>query len=499
MTKSQTPLRQLKEKARLLQANGQLRDAISHWRNILLARPDDVDALYSMGRALLTLGRLAEAEASLRVAVERAPQRAEIWITLSRIQRLWGNEEAAEESLHNAIARQSDHPHAHQALGELKLRQGRVMEAMAAFQTALTLEEGFPPALIGMGKGWWLRGQAEEAERHLREAVKSAPKYSESHLQLALLLLSTGKGAEGWRELEWRQGAQTQLTEAAPIPDPKINKLPLWDGHALESQILLVTHEGGLCEALQFFRLLNQIPAQHVIYRCPAALKSLLQGSHGKVTLSPDDTPPPVADLQVPLLSLPHLLNMDKPKTAKPYLRADPTELSPWRKKLGDGVRIGICWKGGNRPFDNGVRHVPLAYFQPLADLDGVTLVSLQKGDGRQEMDEVPFPIHDYESELDEGMQAFLDSAALISALTLVISVDGAIAHLAGALGRPVWTLLPAGPAEWRWQAEGRETPWYPTMDLFAPDSGEGWEDLMAGLAHRLNRMMAGDDPDQLG
>ncbi|RED45100.1 tetratricopeptide repeat protein [Aestuariispira insulae] len=496
MKKPASPVKILKDRAQLLHARGQTGEAVMIWRNILLARPDDVDVLLAMGRALFEAGRIAEAEASLRVAVERAPQRPEIWIALSQCLQSWGSWQEAEDCLHNATARAPDRWEAHQALGALKLAQGSIMEAMAAFQAALDRNSDFAPARIGLGRGWWLRGQAEEAIRHFKEAAESAPKMPETQLQLGLALLSQGKGAEGWRALEGRMNAQTQLNDPPIQLDPKIKTLPLWNGQPLTHETLLVTHEGGLCEALQFSRLLNRIPAERVIYHCPASLKALLQGSHSKAEFVSDHETAPAADRRVPLLSLPHLLNLDRPDDQKPYLRADPTLLSPWRSRLEGGVKIGIAWKGGSRPFDAGERYVPLEAFRPLNELEGVSLVSLQKGDGRQEMDAVPFPVHDFDSEMDEEQDAFLDSAAMIQAMPLVIAVDGAIAHLAGALGRPVWCLLPPDLPEWRWQAEGRDTPWYPTMDLFrCPDSGN-WENLMQELATRLRRMMAGEDPD---
>jgi len=498
MSKKASQLSKLKSQARHLHAQGRSPEAILIWRNILLARPDDVDSLYAMGRTLLEIGRLAEAEASLRVAVERAAHRAEIWITLAKALTQWGDVEEAENCLHNAIARAPDQPHPHQALGEMKLKAGDIMQAMAAFQAALDRDQGFSPAQTGMGKGWWLRGQRDEAIRHFREAVKSSPRYADGHLQLSLALLAQGKGAEGWHEFEWRRHLGGKPYGSLPDLDPVTAALPEWDGHALAGQTLIITHEGGLCEALQFGRLLDLVQGGRVIYLCPAPLRALLQGAHWKADLVADNEPAPKADLRASLLSLPNLLNLDEPPEQVPYLRPDPTLLAPWRARLGDSVRIGICWRGGSRPFDAGDRHIPLEAFKPLADLEGVSLVSLQKGDGRQEMDEVPFPIHDFDSEMDDGEHAFLDSAAMIQAMTMVVSVDGAIAHLAGALGRPVWTVLPHGSPEWRWQTMERETPWYPTMDLFrCPQPGD-WSGVMATLAQRLKRMMLGEDPDRL-
>lgn len=484
----QSKLVKLTKAAQSRQAAGRLDDAIMIWRTILLAQPDHVPTLYALGKTLFEQGRIAEAEATFRVAVERAPQQPALWRILAKVLMHWENWEEAENCLHNALARAPEDVDTLLSLGQLKLKSGAVMEAMAGFQTVLDQDSANKEALLGMGEGRWKQGQWQEAVRCFQQAAMLHRSDPAVQFRLARAQLSLGQWQDSWDYFE----ARTKLDK------PDWGRIPTWQGEAIDDKTLLVNHEGGLSDALQFGRLAERVPAQQVIYRCPASISRLLKGSHWSVEIASDRDPKPRADVQTSLLSLPALLKLSPPDLPGrfPYLRADPTELSHWRSRLGDGVRIGISWQGGSRLFGEGTRQIPLTAFEPLCGLPRIRLFSLQKGEGREQLQQLGLPIEDLDPDLDEGRDAFLDTAAAINCLTMVISVDNAIAHLAAALGKPVWCCLPHGLPEWRWQASGRDTPWYPTMDLFhCPNPGD-WRGLMRELARRLQTMMGGFDPD---
>lgn len=484
----QSNLTKLTKAAQKRQAAGRLDDAILIWRTILLAQPDHVPTLSALGATLFDQGRIAEAEATYRVAVERAPQQPELWRALARILRHWENLDEAENCLHNALARAPDDHESLIAMGQLKLRQGAVMEAMAQFQSVLDRNAADKDALLGMGEGRWQQGQWQEATRCFQRAALVHKNDPVIRFRLARAQLSLGHWQDSWAYFE----ARTKLTK------PDWDRVPVWQGEPIADSTVVINHEGGLSDALQFGRLAERVPAMRVIYRCPAEIHRLLKGSHWTIDIIPDSDRMPEADFQVSLLSLPHLtgLTIDDLPGRVPYLRADPTELSKWRRRLGDGVRIGISWQGGSRFHGDGKREIPLTAFQPFCDLPRVQLYSLQKGEGREQLAQSGLPVEDLDQELDEGPDAFLDTAAAITELTMVITVDNTIAHLAGALGKPVWCCLPHGLPEWRWQASGRDTPWYPTMDLFHCEQPGDWQGLMKTLARRLQTMMGGFDPD---
>lgn len=484
----QSKLVKLTKAAQSRQAAGRLDEAIVIWRTILLAQPDHVPTLYALGETLFQQGRIAEAEATFRVAVERAPQQPALWRILAKVLMHWENWEEAENCLHNALARAPEDVDTLLSLGQLKLKRKAAMEAMAHFQTVLDSDPTQKGALLGMGEGRWQHGQWQEAVRCFQRAAMMHKTDPAIHFRLARAQLSLGHWKDSWDNFESR----------LKLEKPDWGRIPNWQGEPVEDKTLLVNHEGGLSDAIQFGRLAEMVPAQRVIYRCPASVRRLLHGSHWSIEVASDRDPVPRADLQVNLLSLPALLKLspDDLPGRMPYLRADPTELAHWRTRLGEGVRIGISWQGGRRIYGEGTRQIPLSAFQPLCDLPRVSLFSLQKGEGREQLHQYGLPIEDLDMELDEGPDAFLDTAAAINCLTMVISVDNAIAHLAGALGKPVWCCLPHGMPEWRWQATDRDTPWYPTMDLFHCPEPDDWHGLMQSLAQRLKTMMGGFDPD---
>ncbi|WP_420548237.1 tetratricopeptide repeat protein [Curvivirga sp.] len=477
------------------QGNGSM--AVMLWRKILLAHPDHVPSIYYMADVLFRLGRLSEAEAALRVALERASGEAHIWVLLGKVLTDWGEGslQEAEECFHNAIARNPDSPEGQIGLGEFYLSQQRVMEAMAAFQMAADKAPDNPKALRGLGEGWWQRGQMEEALRCFREAHEKAPDNKMVELRFATALLSTGNYLEGWTKFE----ARLKERRALPITD-----LPIWDGTDLRNRGLIVICEGGYAETVQFCRvagLVNLVfPEAKVTLVVADEMKPLLRTMRWSVTVIGESERWQEAAAWVPLLSIPAILKMDKTEIPNrvPYLRPDPTALAPWRERMGEGIKIAVAWHGNEPAFDDRERKIPLDTFEAIQKLDDVSLISVQKGEGHQDIDKVPFPIWDFNEDLDEAGGAFIDTLAILECCALVITVDSVIAHLAGALGKPVWVPLPAGQPDWRWAAEGRDTAWYPTMELFPADPHESWADLMTRLARRLEMMQKGLDPDEL-
>jgi len=272
--------------------------------------------------------------------------------------------------------------------------------------------------------------------------------------------------------------------------------VPRWDGNAgLEGKTLLVHAEQGLGDTIQFARYMPLLVEKgaRVVFEVMPQLAALLRGPQLQSVPRGEALPP--VDYHCPLLSLPLAFDtqLDSIPNKVPYLFAEPARIATWGDRLRElpGLRIGIAWQG-NMQVERLIwargRSIPLKALAPLAEVPGVSLVSLQKGPGAEQLREVSFRdrVLELSEELDPGPDAFLDTAAVMAGLDLVISSDTSIAHLAGALARPVWVALNAA-ADWRWLLERTDSPWYPTMRLFRQlDRSKGWEPVIAAMVEAL-------------
>ena len=329
------------------------------------------------------------------------------------------------------------------------------------------------------------QGKLDGAAACCRRALELKPDFAEAHLQQSLLSLVTGDFQRGWTEYEWRwKDKQWQRRNFSQ---------PLWDGQRLEGKTILLHAEQGLGDTIHFVRYVPQVKQRGgtVIVECPKPLLSLLTSGAGIDRLVGRGEELPPFDLQAPLLSLPGIFrtSLETIPADVPYLFADPGLVEHWRRELGSiaGFKIGIAWHGSPKHPNDRNRSIPLASFEPLARCSRVRLLSLQKGTGAEQLQDLAgrIPVADVGSRLDD----FRDTAAVLVNLDLVIACDTAVAHLAGALGVPVWVALPFT-ADWRWLLDRSDSPWYPTMRLFRQRQPGDWpgvfEDIKAELAARL-------------
>jgi hypothetical protein len=327
------------------------------------------------------------------------------------------------------------------------------------------------------------QGALGEAVASYRRALELRPDYAEAHNNLAFVWLLTGDFEQGWSEYEWRWKAN--------LLSPPSFTQPLWDGTPLAGRTILLYAEQGLGDTLQFIRYAPLVERRggRVIMACPRPLLQLLASCPGIDRLVALDAVSSDFELYALLMSLPRILgtSLESIPADVPYLEADPELTVHWQSELATfsrEFRIGIAWQGN--PDHRGDRHrsFRLAQFAPVARLEGVRLFSLQKGPGAEQIREVGdrFPVTDLGSRLDETTGAFMDTAAVMKNLDLVISADTAIAHLAGALGVPIWVALSSAP-DWRWLLGREDSPWYPTMRLFRQASPGDWDGVFARIA----------------
>ncbi len=318
-----------------------------------------------------------------------------------------------------------------------------------------------------------------DAEACYREALRWHPEDPVLHVNLAVVLLLAGKFAPGWEEYEWRFRAG-----AAQVPPCS---QPRWNSEDLAGRTLLIRAEQGMGDTIQFGRYVKLAAGRGpVILEVQPGLRHLMGGVLDKALIVSVGDPLPSFDLWCPLLSLPYIFGMQAP--SPPYLSADADRVAGWRARIGThGRKIGIAWQGNPASAAERGRSIPLREYLPLAQVPGVRLISLQKHHGLDQLASVPdgLRIETLGDDFDAGPDAFIDTAAVMACLDLVITSDTSVAHLAGALGRPVWVGVQHVP-DWRWLLEGEDCLWYPTMRLFRQATRGDWSSVFARMVERL-------------
>lgn len=436
---------------------------------------------FARAMELQRAGRLAEAEAVYRPLVTAGGAFAvEARINLGAILDETGRPAEALDQYRLALAAREGDPIALNNMGSTLFRLGRFAEAARQFRLALERMPDSPEIAIALGGALQRSGDLEAALACFRDLVRRRPDDADAHWNLALALLLAGAFKEGWSEYQWRW-KRYGFTSPRRAFD-----VPAWDGAPLQGKRILVHGEQGYGDTIQFARYLPMVAQRGgtVIAECQsAALIPLLESIPGvsEVCVMGEELPP--FDLETPLLSLPHIFGTELATVPDrvPYLAPPPERLAPWREKLaGDpGLKVGLVWAGKALP--DPFRSCPLRHLAPLAEVPGVTLYSLQVGEEVAQAKECPGLV-----DLTSGIRDFGDTAALIAGLDLVISVDTSVAHLAGALGKPVWLLLPMA-GDYRWLVARDDSPWYPSMRLFRQKLQGEWGEVVQRVRAALD------------
>lgn len=437
-------------RATALQRLGRREEAIDAYRQTLETYPADAAALMNLGVALQERGDLEDAVNVLAEAAALTP-----------------DDETPQIDLISAL---------HIDLGIALHQLGRLDDAESAYQIALDLAPGNPRAWSNLGNLLHDRLLLAEARMAHENALVHGGADPEFHWNYAMTLLLSGDYRKGFAEFEWRR-RKPDLPERAFAG-------PAWDGTDPTGKRILLYTEQGSSNAIQFARYATVVAAAgaNVVLGCPenlAALFATLEGPEKIVTNWRNAEP---YDCHASLMSLPSLMGT-APETipaATPYLRA-PDDAAIVLPDAGGAKRIGIVWAGNPSHANDRKRSLPLAALEPLFDADGVNWFSLQVGSRAADVGDCGAPIHD----LSLDLHSFADTAAAIAQLDLVISVDTAAAHLAGALGRPVWLMLPHA-ADWRWFTRRADSPWYPSMRLFRQPAPGDWDSVVAAIKESL-------------
>jgi tetratricopeptide (TPR) repeat protein len=502
----------------LLREQGELEAAADRARAALALQPNYAAAHNNLGSALMMLRRPAEAVACFQHAVDLQSDLVEASSNLGEVLRQLGRHDEAVAWCRYAVSLRPNFAQAHQHLGAALIGQGALDEAVAALREALRLKPDLLEAHSNLADAFRRLGRLDEAADCCRAALAARPSFADGHNTLGLVLAAQGRPGEalphfdralqlrpdvpeyhlhrglallvqgnfpeGLREYEWRR--QCLGLGLRPLAGPA------WDGAPFAGRTLLLHAEQGIGDTVQFIRLAPLVKQRGgtVLFLGPAAFLPLLDGCRGidgRIS-----TVPPGIDLHASLLSLPHLLGitLETIPAEVPYLFPAEQRVEHWRTRLADlhGRKVGLVWQGNPQHAEDRLRSIALEQFEPLARIPGVQLVSMQVGAGSEQVRECRFDIVDLGSQLDPTPGAVHDAAAVLRNLDLLISCDTGLAHLAGALGVPVWLAVPFAP-DWRWLREREDSPWYPTMRLFRAPAPAMWGPVVARMAKALHSL----------
>ncbi len=443
--------------------------------------------VFAIASEYFEAGRLDASERMLRHMLAGAPDQPEVVHMLGLIEHKRGRGEAAAALVERAIAAGGRRPVHYRNLSEIYRLLAKLDPAIAAARRAVSLDPADPLGLFNLGMVLYDRLEVRAAISAARAALEIKPNLPQAHMKLGQSLLLMGEMAEGWEEYEWRY----QIPGAAPLM-PKTDQ-PQWDGRPLgASERLLLIADQGYGDVIQFSRYIPwvQARAQEVVLACSKEMLSTIDRIvPGLPAFNRWEACPPFV-AYCPLSGLPRLAGtrVETIPAAIPYLKADAALVAAWREKLAQRLtpglkRVGITWAGRPSHNNNINRTIRLETLAPIFDVPDIHLVSLQKGPAAAELETYrgAAPLLNLDSEIG----SFEDTAAIVENLDLVLCVDTSLGHLAGAMGRPVWVLLPFAP-DWRWLLERADTPWYPTMQLFRCPGPRRWDLLLPAVAEAL-------------
>jgi tetratricopeptide (TPR) repeat protein len=504
---------------------GELEEAAALYARLLAVRPNDPQALHlsglvayqkgdaqtalpqirraivldgrqpefhnSLGVVLLARHQAAQAAEAFRRALALMPDYAEAHNNLGNALQALGQPAAACDAYAAAIAIRPDYAEAHSNLSVALRTLGRLADAEAAGRAALAHNPRSASAFANLGLILQDRARYREALACTEAALALSPDYPEAHCNRAVQLLQLGRFKEGWAEYEWRWQTSGFTTPKRDFSEP------LWDGTPLAGRTILLHAEQGQGSAIQFARYVPLVArcGGRVILECQRPLTRLFIRAFagpesglaaGQVSVVTKGQPLPRCDVQLPLMSLPGRMGtaLETIPAHVPYLFAEEEAVDGWRSRLAARTRprVGLVWAGNPNHKNDRNRSLPSAVLRPLVNGGVGSFVSLQVGEAAAQQTMLPAGrVLDPTAEFAD----FSDTAAVIAALDLVVSVDTAVAHLAGAMAKPVWLLVPFV-AEWRWLLDRDTSPWYPTMRIFRQPAPGDWEAVVASVAAAL-------------
>ena len=433
------------------QLQGNIDESLANYERVLQLDPNHVEALNNMGVAFQSRGMVAEAASCLRLAIHNKPE----------------------------------HAQAHSNLGNALKDQGNLDDAVACYQRAIQIDPTFFDAHNNLGNGLRAQGRLADSVRCYEQALQLRPGNPQMHLSRALSWLQMGDFDRGWAEYETRLKCKEYAIPAF--------EQPRWDGGPLEGRTILLYADHGLGDTLQFIRYAPFVKDRggRVIVACQARIARLMASCAGVEHVVVEASPIPDFDVYAPLMSLPLIFGttLSSIPARVPYLSVDADQIRRWSALVGsrEAFTIGIAWQGNPRHARDRERSFRLAELETVAQTPGIRLLSLQGVHGLEQLKEVEsrFAVNS----LGEEFSDFMDIAAAMHSLDLVITPDTSLAHLAGALGIRVWVAVSFA-ADWRWLEERSDSPWYPSMRLFRQKRWGEWGGVFERMKAELSAIL---------
>ena len=406
--------------------------------------------------------------------------------------------EEAIEPYQVAVQLQPNNIHAMMDLANALHMLNRNMEALEMYKNVLEISPNAISALYNFGFTLKRMGHIEQTLAVYEQVLALKPDYAAARFSRSTLYLTMGDLERGFEEYEWRWKAYNETA--------KRFNCPMWEGEDLTDHTLLVHAEQGLGDTIQFVRYLKllktRFPTLTIVLESQTPLITFLKQQSYIDRIIARNEQPPFAHYQIPLMSIPRVLKttLETIPQQTPYLEHDEALTAEWKKKLADDqtFKVGICWNGNAQYRSASLRRaviaksVELSLLEPLSEIEGVTLYSLQRVTGEDQLQQCTFKdkIGAFDHSFDQQHGRFMDTAAVMQQLDLIITVDTGTAHFAGALHRPTWIMLPF-PADWRWLRNRTDSPWYPTVQLFKQTKTGDWQPVIKQITKELKRLAA--------
>ena len=500
-----------------LAQSGRPEDALKDFDRILLMAPQSVFALHNRANVLLQLDRHGDArrnvEAVLRIAPDHVPamanlaailmhdekfadalraidkalsldgSNADLWITRGQALQHLKEYASAFKSYEKALALKPDLGAVFVNICNTLMEQERLEDALSWTEKGIAASPDYAPLFLLRGNILLHLGRRDESLKSYDAALAINPDYHEAHYHRGSTLLLTGRMQEGWADFEHRW----QVADCG-FDRPELQAAE-WTGEPLSGRSIVVYSEQGLGDTIQFARFLPALTQRgaKLTFLCHPNLMRLFAPLAADFEIVPLIEGGRRFDFQCALMSLPYRLKTTDLHAEAPYLAAEPALISRWRDRIGArGLKVGLCWQGNPKGKIDQGRSIPLANYAPLASVPNVRLISLQRTHGLDQLQRLPAGMTvETLGDFDTGDDAFVDTAAIMECLDLVITSDTAIPHLAGALGRPAWVALKHVP-DWRWMLERSDSPWYRSLKLFRQPASGDWDSVTTAMAEAL-------------
>jgi len=462
---------------------GRMREAETTYRQILTRHPDQIDALQLLGSLSADVGQLDAAIDLLSKAIRINPNVAQYHANLGAVYARVKNFDEAVIALQRAIDLDPRMAAAHYNLGGVLLAQFEFARAIAVFQKTITLNPNWPELHNNLGLALRNEARHEEALAAFKRALALRPDYPSAHWNLSWTLLMLGDLKNGFAEYEWRM-------KCPAVTTPRLFTQPQWKGEELAGRTILLHVEQGFGDMLQVVRYAPLVAKRggRVIVECRPELATLFRRIEGIEKIVVVGDPLPAFNVHCPMMSLPLAFGttLETIPANVPYLTPPSDRIAAWRHRMGDPdgrLRVGLVWAGRPTQQYDRWRSGRFEYFAPLAKIKSAQFFSLQKSPAASQATNAPpeMQLIDWTADLHD----FAETAALIANLDLIIGIESAVTHLAGAMGKPVWAIL-AHVADWRYLLNRSDSPWYPTMKLFRQTNPADWHRVMAQVTEAL-------------